>query len=265
LRTSRAKSAARTQDGFSQSDPEAIGVGKPVFVSWDDAETSADRPWTADRERRAWRCLAGRPRRREVSGLTDATDATAAPASVREQRYLVRTDAEDITQVLDVEDVHYTYEDTPTDPRCRRRVVTVFDRMGDATVGFDIACARRQAASPYPPGDAATHWSDGHDDGHRLLFFDSRPCATRRSWTTEGMGAEIYRLCDSAQTPAALIHQLSARRGADIAGQELEAAIDALLDAKVLLSLKGKLLALGVPPSLREGGRTIERAAEPGQ
>lgn len=123
--------------------------------------------------------------------------------------------------------------------------------------------------------EVVRHWNDAwrtappvlhvDDDGHRLLFFDSRPCATRRSWTMEGMGAAIYRLCDSAQTPAALIHQLSARRGADIAGQELEAAIDALLDAKVLLSLKGKLLALGVPPSLREGGRTIERAAEPGQ
>ena len=75
--------------------------------------------------------------------------------------------------------------------------------------------------------EVVRHWNDAwrtappvlhvDDDGHRLLFFDSRPCATRRSWTTEGMGAEIYRLCDSAQTPAALIHQLSARRGADIA------------------------------------------------
>jgi magnesium-protoporphyrin IX monomethyl ester (oxidative) cyclase len=86
------------------------------------------------------------------------------------------------------------------------------------------------------------------DDGRRLHFYDSRPCAGRASWSTEGLSAEIYRLCDSAQTPAALMRELSERGGAELTTRELELAIDALLDARVLLSLKGRLLALGVQP-----------------
>jgi hypothetical protein len=85
-----------------------------------------------------------------------------------------------------------------------------------------------------------------YDDGDRLRFFDTRPCASQRSWTVEGLESEIYRFCDSAQTPTALDHELSARRGAEVSMQEIEPAIDRLLNAKVLLSLNGKLLALGV-------------------
>ena len=85
------------------------------------------------------------------------------------------------------------------------------------------------------------------DDGDRLQFVDSRPCATRMRWTTEPLEAEVYRLCDSAQTPAALTHLVSVRRGTEVAIADLQPGIDSLLDAKVLLSLKGKLLALGVP------------------
>jgi ribosomal peptide maturation radical SAM protein 1 len=79
-------------------------------------------------------------------------------------------------------------------------------------------------------------------EGDRLHFFDTRPCAIRSYATVEGLAAEIYRLCDSAQTPAALKSQLGST-------PEIESAIDSLLDAKVLLSLNGKLLALGVSPS----------------
>jgi hypothetical protein len=60
---------------------------------------------------------------------------------------------------------------------------------------------------------------------------------------------EIYRLCDSAQTRPAMIHQLSARSGAEVSMQEIDAAIDNVLDTKVLLSLNGKLLALGGCPN----------------
>jgi ribosomal peptide maturation radical SAM protein 1 len=88
-----------------------------------------------------------------------------------------------------------------------------------------------------------------YDEGDRVLFFDTRPCASQRSWTAGGLEAEVYRLCDSAQTRAALIPQLSARRGAEVSRQEIDPAIDNLLENQVLLSLNGKLLALGVSPS----------------
>jgi len=69
-----------------------------------------------------------------------------------------------------------------------------------------------------------------HDDGTRLRFFDTRPCAIQRDWTVEGLEADVYRMRDSAQKPTA----------------EMSSAVDRLLTCKVLLSMNGKLLALGV-------------------
>jgi ribosomal peptide maturation radical SAM protein 1 len=69
-----------------------------------------------------------------------------------------------------------------------------------------------------------------YDEGERLRFVDTRPCAIQSNWTVEGLEAEVYRLCDSAQKPSA----------------EMNGAIDRLLANKVLLSMNGKLLALGV-------------------
>lgn len=85
-----------------------------------------------------------------------------------------------------------------------------------------------------------------YDEGYRVHFFDTRPGANQRSWNAGGLEAEIYRFCDSAQTPAALIQQMSARRGAEVSRPEIDLAIDSLLDTKVLLSMNGKLLAIGV-------------------
>ena len=78
-----------------------------------------------------------------------------------------------------------------------------------------------------------------YDDGDRLRFYDTRPCAIQRSWAIEGLEAEIYRLCDSARTPKALKSQLSVT-------EDLEPAISNLLNSKVLLSMNDKLLAIGV-------------------
>ncbi len=76
-----------------------------------------------------------------------------------------------------------------------------------------------------------------YDDGRRLHFLDTRPSAARRSWTAEGLEADVYRLCDTAQTTAALSSQLKT---------DIEPAITSLLETKVLLSLNNKLLALAV-------------------
>jgi len=81
-----------------------------------------------------------------------------------------------------------------------------------------------------------------HDDGERLHFFDTRPCAMQRSWTVEGIAAEVYRLCDSAQKPSALTSTLDKSHSRD----EINSAISSLLTSKVLLSMNEKLLAIGV-------------------
>jgi ribosomal peptide maturation radical SAM protein 1 len=85
-----------------------------------------------------------------------------------------------------------------------------------------------------------------YDRGGCLEFFDTRPCAHRRSWTAGELEAEVYRLCDSAQTPAGLLKQLSTRRGTEVSMQEIEPAIETLCRTKVLLRLNGKLLGVGV-------------------
>jgi magnesium-protoporphyrin IX monomethyl ester (oxidative) cyclase len=85
-----------------------------------------------------------------------------------------------------------------------------------------------------------------HAAGDRIQFYDTRPCAKQQSWTAAGLESDVYRLCDSAQTPAAVLHQLNAQREAEVSQAEIDPVIESLLETKVLLSLNGKLLALGV-------------------
>ena len=84
------------------------------------------------------------------------------------------------------------------------------------------------------------------EEGRRLRILDTRPCARQRSWMTGELEADIYHLCDSAQTPAALLRGLSARRGTEVSMQEAEPAIENLCRNNVLLRLNGKLLGVGV-------------------
>jgi ribosomal peptide maturation radical SAM protein 1 len=85
-----------------------------------------------------------------------------------------------------------------------------------------------------------------HDDGQRLSIVDTRPCAHQRTWTSGELEAAVYRLCDSAQTPASVLTQLSARRGMEVSAPEVDAAIAALCDTKVMLRVNGRLLGIGV-------------------
>ncbi|HKU76062.1 MAG TPA: RiPP maturation radical SAM C-methyltransferase [Pyrinomonadaceae bacterium] len=80
------------------------------------------------------------------------------------------------------------------------------------------------------------------DDGERLQFFDTRPYAIQRNWTVEGLEANVYRMCDSAQKPTTL----HSAWGKDFSTNEINSAIDNLLLTKVLLSMNDKLLAIGV-------------------
>ncbi len=85
-----------------------------------------------------------------------------------------------------------------------------------------------------------------YDDGRQLQIVDTRPCARQRNWTAGELESDIYRHCDSAQTLTSLLKQLSTRRGTEVSMQEVEPAIGTLCEAKVLLRLNGKLLAVGV-------------------
>ena len=84
------------------------------------------------------------------------------------------------------------------------------------------------------------------DEGDRLDVVDTRPCARQRTWTSGALEAEVYRLCDSGQTPASILRQLSAQRGTEISASEVDAAIETLCRAKVALRVNGRLLGVGV-------------------
>ena len=84
-----------------------------------------------------------------------------------------------------------------------------------------------------------------YPEGSGLRIVDTRPTAREPSWSAGEIEAEVYRVCDSAQTPATLMKQILARR-ADLPIEEVQAAIHTLCEAKVLLNLNGKLLSLGI-------------------
>lgn len=86
---------------------------------------------------------------------------------------------------------------------------------------------------------------EAYDDGRRLQFLDTRPCARRTHWTAGELETEVYRLCDSGQSSSALLEALSAR-GAQVSMPELEEAIDSLCTAQLAVRLGGKLLGLAV-------------------
>jgi ribosomal peptide maturation radical SAM protein 1 len=85
-----------------------------------------------------------------------------------------------------------------------------------------------------------------HDQSDRLEFLDTRPCARRRSWSVVGLEADVYRRCDSAQTLPALSRHLSELRGSLVSVEAITQVVESLCADKVLLSMNGKLLALGV-------------------
>jgi magnesium-protoporphyrin IX monomethyl ester (oxidative) cyclase len=67
-------------------------------------------------------------------------------------------------------------------------------------------------------------------EGDGLRIVDTRPCAIQTNWTIRGVAAEIYRQCDSAQPLA------------NFKSQDIET----LLNNKLMLSMNGKLLAIGI-------------------
>jgi magnesium-protoporphyrin IX monomethyl ester (oxidative) cyclase len=83
-------------------------------------------------------------------------------------------------------------------------------------------------------------------ESDRLHVVDTRRIARRREWVANELQTEIHGLCDSAQTAAALHKQVAVRHSAELSPAKIDQAIGDLCDAKILLSMNGKLLALGI-------------------
>jgi magnesium-protoporphyrin IX monomethyl ester (oxidative) cyclase len=87
-------------------------------------------------------------------------------------------------------------------------------------------------------------WVD--DDGTRMRFVDTRSIARQQSWTAGELEAEVYRACDYARSPAAVIQHISMTQEADASVEDIQSAIHTLCEAKLLLSINGKLISVGV-------------------
>jgi magnesium-protoporphyrin IX monomethyl ester (oxidative) cyclase len=85
-----------------------------------------------------------------------------------------------------------------------------------------------------------------YDDDHRLQVVDTRPCARQTCWIAGELETEIYRLCDTAKTPASLMNEICARTHQKVSTPEIESAIESLCHSKLLLRLNSKLLSIGI-------------------
>ena len=91
------------------------------------------------------------------------------------------------------------------------------------------------------------------EEPDRLQIRDTRPCAVAPVHVLEGAACQVYRACGQMQSLASLGSQCPGMSGAD-----LEAAVADLVDRRLLLHRKGRLLALAltqverIPDSLEE-------------
>ena len=97
-------------------------------------------------------------------------------------------------------------------------------------------------------------WRDLHDegnapvltmrrDGETIVIEDTRSCRTAKRRRLKGLAARVYLECDEAVDRNALRDRLG------VSEEELEKAVNPLLEANLLLELGGRLLALAVDGS----------------
>ena len=78
------------------------------------------------------------------------------------------------------------------------------------------------------------------DQGDRIDFFDTRPCAPVRRSSISGLDAEVYRMADAALAP----REFAARLSRD--EREVREALSRLVERKLVLALGDKYLALAL-------------------
>ncbi|RMH19772.1 MAG: RiPP maturation radical SAM protein 1 [Acidobacteria bacterium] len=84
------------------------------------------------------------------------------------------------------------------------------------------------------------------DDGERTVIHDSRPCARAGRFTLEGRARAVYRLCDRARAPAALVRALAAEEGAELAWRDVAPTVAALCRTRLMMLREGRYLSLAV-------------------
>jgi ribosomal peptide maturation radical SAM protein 1 len=73
-----------------------------------------------------------------------------------------------------------------------------------------------------------------------LIIRDSRPCASQPLHVLDGLGAEVYLLCDSVQIEKGLARKLSA------ASSEIRGVLEQLIAEKLMVEIEGQYISLAV-------------------
>ncbi|GAA6615654.1 RiPP maturation radical SAM C-methyltransferase [Scytonema sp. NUACC26] len=84
------------------------------------------------------------------------------------------------------------------------------------------------------------------DDGNCLTITDTRPCATERLLSLEGLAYWVYKVCDRALTPRELVKALRTQAGINISWDDVQLIVAQLQERKILVDLNGRLLSLAV-------------------
>lgn len=84
------------------------------------------------------------------------------------------------------------------------------------------------------------------DHGDRITVSDTRPCATERLLSLEGLAYWVYKACDRALTPRELVKALRTQSGLDVSWDDVQPIAAQLWERKILVDLNGRLLSLAV-------------------
>ena len=83
--------------------------------------------------------------------------------------------------------------------------------------------------------------------GDKVSIFDTRPCATARRIELEGLEAAVFLACEPAVTRAGLPARLRNSPYADATPEDLDRALQSLVDLKLVLFFQDQYLNLAVP------------------
>jgi ribosomal peptide maturation radical SAM protein 1 len=124
-----------------------------------------------------------------------------------------------------------------------------------------LSDATRSWTATHAPGSDFSPRLDAKWTGpDEWQIVDTRTCATRREHRLTGLAARIYTACDRAQSPDGLAGRFPAA-----AAEEIEAAVAAMAEEKLLLRRDGRLLSLAVmrvrPPDLEDMDAQIPSSA----
>lgn len=89
------------------------------------------------------------------------------------------------------------------------------------------------------------------DDGQKLIVVDTRPCRADSRHVWEGLARDVYRACDRALAPSALLRALSAERGAPVEWEEVQPILAEFRCRRLILEIDGCWLALAVRQPMR--------------